>query len=239
MGISGSGTRGALSTVLCGVAIIAFGPIAAGARQTGRVTGQVTTVASAPLPLLEVTTNQEVCGQTVPDEALLVDAAGGLANAVVTLVGLPARDQETVPVVSNEGCRFRPRVLVLRPGGEVQVTSADQVLHTSHAYADDDRSLFNVAIPMPGITITRQITGKGIIRLVCDTHTWMRGYIVATDDRSVVTASDGSFIVEDVPPGTYEVRVWHERLASPPQTVTVAAGASAPVTVAMTETTGP
>jgi hypothetical protein len=57
----------------------------------------------------------------------------------------------------------------------------------------------------------------------------MRGWIVVTDDVAAVTGPDGRFTLSDVPPGTYQLRVWHEALKAADRTVTVVAGK--PVTV--------
>ena len=50
----------------------------------------------------------------------------------------------------------------------------------------------------------------------------MRGFVMASVDRAVVSAADGSFRIEDVPPGTYELRIWHEQLGVASHAVTVA-----------------
>ena len=224
---------GPLIALGCGVWLLAAA--AAALPQSGTVAGRVSTSVAAPVELLMVTTNQDVCGLTVPDESLIVGADGGLANAVVTVVGLAPAGGPPPIVVSNEGCRFVPRVQVSQPGGQLDVTSADDVLHTSHAYAEDGRSLFNVAIPMAGLTIARQLTARGVVRLACDTHTWMRGFVVASLDRATVTAIDGAFRIEGVPPGTYELRFWHERLVAASQMVTMTAGGVVEVGVDMQE----
>ena len=62
------------------------------------------------------------------------------------------------------------------------------------------------------------------MRVGCSTHQWMRGWIIATDEQSAVTGADGTFTLADVPPGTYQLRVWHEALKATTQTVTVTAG---------------
>jgi plastocyanin len=175
--------------------------------------------------------DQAICGHQVADESLMVDQAGGVAHAVAILAGVTA-GSSTGPAVVNHECRFVPHVQVAAPGAKLTVTSDDKTLHTTHAYAEDGRSLFNIAIPFPGLTITRPIERAKVVRLACDTHPWMRGFIVVTGERAVVTGSDGRFQFDEVPAGTYEIRVWHERLTSPAQKVSVTSGGTAEVTFA-------
>ena len=77
---------------------------------------------------------------------------------------------------------------------------------------------------MPGITIKKPVAGPGLVRLVCNTHPWMRGYVHVTDDMAAVTGGDGRFTLTDVPAGTYELRIWHETLKGVAQKVTVVGG---------------
>jgi len=231
MGVHGSGSRAAVAALI-GLATGLLLAMPGDAQIAGVIEGRLTTTVAAPTTSVPVSTDAAVCGSSVPDESLVVDPAGGVAHAVVTVVGVPALGPTGPITVANRGCRFVPRVQTARPGDEIAVTSEDDTLHTTHAYATGERSLFNVAIPMPGLTVTRTLATDGVVRLACDTHTWMRGYVVAGRDRAVVTAADGTFRVEGVPPGTYEIRFWHERLGTSPQRVTVAAGET--VTVAAT-----
>ena len=48
--------------------------------------------------------------------------------------------------------------------------------------------------------------------------------IIVTDDAGAVSGADGRFRIDDVPPGTYELRVWHEALKGAPRRITVVAG---------------
>ena len=54
--------------------------------QTGSITGTITTMAKGAAPL-RVTIDQNVCGNELPDEAIVVDAQGRLANSVISVVG--------------------------------------------------------------------------------------------------------------------------------------------------------
>ncbi|MBI4475877.1 MAG: hypothetical protein HY654_01820 [Acidobacteria bacterium] len=190
----------------------------------------MTTAKTTPLNPIKVTINENICGKTQPDESILVGPAGGLAFGIVTLTGTKANHPNTI-TVSNEQCRFAPRVQLASAVASLRITSADPILHTTHAYADDERTLFNVALPMPSVSFTRRLQSARIVRLACDSHPWMRGFVILTGEIGAVTGRDGAFTLADVPAGVYELRFWHERLSAPAQRVTVAAGGTTEVMI--------
>lgn len=213
------------STLMLGLALGAT-PAAA---QTGSVTGTVRTAAKGLAPI-RVTIDQKICGNELPDEAILVDAQGRLANAVIELVGVK-RAAAAEAVVMNEQCRFSPRVQVVGLKANIRTGSKDAVLHTTQAQRENGRTLFNVALPVPGISITRPAGAAGTVRLSCNTHPWMRGWAIVTENAAAISGADGRFTIDQVPPGAYEVRVWHEALKSAPQTITVVAGKPTEITL--------
>lgn len=205
---------------MAAVLLLLFAAVAE--AQTGSVAGIITTGVKGAAPV-RVTIDQKICGSELQDEAVMVDAQGHLANVVVTLTALK-RAAAAEAVVINEKCKFAPRVQVVRPQANMRATSKDGVLHTTQAQTESGRTLFNVAIPVPGINITRPVAGAGVVRLSCNIHQWMRGWVIVTDEASAISRADGRFTIDGVPPGTYELRVWHEVLRGAPQKVTVAAG---------------
>ena len=212
---------GILGTLACAQVAVA---------QNGSVTGTIATSAKGTAPV-RVTIDQKVCGNELPDEAVAVDAQGHLANAVVILTGVkrPATDA----VITNEKCRFAPRVQLARPNAPIRTTSKDPILHTTQAQLENGRTLFNVALPVPGLNVSKTIGGPGMVRLSCNTHPWMRGWVIVTDEAAAISGADGTFSIENVPPGTYELRVWHESLKAAPQKITVAAGKPTALSIAL------
>ena len=192
------------------------------AAQTGSITGTITTNAKGSAPV-RVTIDQKVCGNELPDDAIVVDSQGRVANVVVILTGVK-RAAAGEPLVMNERCRFAPRVQLARPNASVRTTSKDPVLHTTQAQSENGRTIFNVALPVPGINISKPIGAAGTVRLNCNTHPWMRGWVIVTDDAAAISGADGKFTLDNIPPGTYELRVWHEALKGAPQKITVVAG---------------
>jgi len=57
----------------------------------------------------------------------------------------------------------------------------------------------------------------------CDVHGWMNAWVGVLDHPYyAVTSADGSFSLKGLPPGTYTIEAWHEKLGTQTQTVTVA-----------------
>ena len=217
---------GLLALVAGVLAAAASSPAAgwAGGQGTGAIAGRVT-VMDAPEPrMVEVTADQAVCGEEVEDRAVVVDGSGGLTNAVILVAGVPWGDARPEPVIDNAGCHFVPRVQVAPTRSVLKVRSADDVLHTTHAYDDRQRTLFNIAIPFPGLEIERPLRRPGPVRVECDSHGWMRGWIYVSDDVGTVTGAGGRYELTGIPPGVYDLTVWHERYDSVTRQVTVTAG---------------
>lgn len=213
------------------IAFLAYVPLVS--QGPGSITGVIATKAAGSRPV-RVTIDQKVCGHELQDEAIVVDAAGHLANAIVTLTGVKApAGNASASGVMNEKCRFSPHVQIVRPNAMITTSSVDPILHTTNAQNETGKALFNVAVPVPGIKINKPVNGAGIVRLSCNTHPWMKGWVVVTDEATAISGADGSFTLNDVPPGTYELRIWHESLKGATQKVTVVSGQAAKVTFEM------
>jgi plastocyanin len=179
------------------------------------------------------------CGSTVPDERLVVGPGGALRYAVVHVLDITTgkpivRDQ---PVAfDNVKCAFVPHVLTASVGQTLEIHNADPFMHDAHAWLGT-QTLFNVGI-LPGHTKREPLTEAGLIHINCNVrHTWMHAYLfVADDPYHTVTGPDGRFVLNEVPPGTYKVRVWHELLGSVESPVTVERGKTATVNLALPAT---
>ena len=218
---------GLLLAVMSGVGafVLAGGVrLQGGAQSTGTISGIVTTDHPPLSSTVAVNADQAVCGDTVPNQEIIVDAAGHVANAVVRVAGVAWPADVTQPTIHNAGCQFVPHVQIAPTRSQLEITSEDDTLHSTHAYDDRNRTDFNIAMPFAGMNVTRPLRRPGVVRVECDSHAWMRGWIVVSNELGAVSGIEGTFTIEGVPAGTHELSIWHERLGGQPETVTVTAG---------------
>jgi hypothetical protein len=106
----------------------------------------------------------------------------------------------------------------------LEVVNSDPVLHNTHGF-QESRTVFNLALPNKGQRIKQTLRRAGVIEVMCDSHDWMNGWVVVLDHSYfAITGQDGTYEIPDVPPGTYKLTAWHEKLGRQQQQVTVAAG---------------
>lgn len=193
----------------------------------GDVTGVVRYSGGAPaVPPLRVTKDQSTCGDAVPDDSLAV-SGGLLSNAIVSISAIPGvRPQPTTVVLDQQRCRFVPRVLTAPVGSTVEIANSDPILHNAHGWSGK-ATVFNVPQSVAGQRAPKQLRKPGLVKVGCDVHAWMSAWIWVAEGPAAVTAPDGSFRLAGVPPGTYTVKVWHERLGEQTAPVTVPAAGDA------------
>jgi hypothetical protein len=193
----------------------------------GTIAGVITYAGTPPAPeRLEITKDLDICGISPQyDQSLLVGKSGGVANAVVALTDI-SRGAPLVPMHAVEfdqiGCEYRPRVLAFPAGSTVQIVNSDGILHNVHTQSTINPPI-NVAQPGFKRVIEVTVASPELISVSCDVHNWMQGWwYVAANPYYALTGADGRYELNNVPPGTYTLRVWQERLGTVNKKVTVA-----------------
>ncbi len=199
----------------------------------GSLKGKVTFTGSPPaITSLTVTKNKDHCGASVVNETFLLGPEGGVKNVVVLVEGVSqgkAFVEETYEL-DNKDCRFVPHVQVVPAREKLEILNSDPILHNTHAFLGT-ATVFNLALPLQDQKVTKRMKRPGVLSVKCDAgHTWMSAYIVVVDNPYYfVTDESGSFEITDIPPGTYQVKAWHEELGTEVKEVEVAGGAAATV----------
>ncbi|MYA29393.1 MAG: carboxypeptidase regulatory-like domain-containing protein [Nitrospira sp. SB0666_bin_27] len=164
----------------------------------------------------------------------LVNEQGRVMNVVVLLEGVKEGKpfSLSVPRVEARDCRFSPFTTVVRSGHGIEVVNMDPVMHDIQAYetstAMGTRVLFNSPLPFnqrhrrgdlhathdhkPGSSLVRQFQlskKRRTFVMQCGFHAYMQSWAIAVDNPYyVLTDENGRFTIEDVPPGTYDLRAW-------------------------------
>ena len=213
-----------LVTVALGICAGA-GATAADYRETpgiagGRIRGAVRLAGAAPkLPAMPTGKDEAVCGKEQPTPRLVVSKDMGVANTVVYLESVASGKPfaRTEALMDQKGCRYDPHVLIVPKSPALGISNSDSVLHNVHACTSDAarKTLFNIAQPLIGQRTPiapEKLATPGIYALSCEAgHPWMSGYlVVAAHPYYAVTGADGSFAIDEVPPGKYTLRMWHE-----------------------------
>ena len=180
---------------------------------------------------LKVNKDTEKCGTEATIEKVVVGGNKGLANAVASV---PAAKGAKVAkgVIDQKGCKFVPHVVVMAPG-EIEIKNSDDILHNIHTYSTANPAI-NKAQPKFKKTMTEKFDKPEIIKITCDVHSWMLGWVAVMPHPFFgVTGDNGTTKIDNVPPGKHTVEVWHETLGKQTKDVEVKAGQTAKVSFEM------
>ena len=131
--------------------------------------------------------------------------------------------------IDQKDCMYTPRIQGVMEGQEIDIKNGDATLHNVHAKKGAD-SLFNQAQPKGSPVITKEWDDNAVIKFTCDVHPWMRGFVVIHDNPFfAVSKEDGTFTIDKVPVGKYEVEAWHSQFGVKKGSVEVAEGKTAEV----------
>ena len=146
------------------------------------------------------------------------------ADAVVYVAAIPGK---TFPApkeharMDQANLVFTPHVLPVLVGTTVDFQNSDAVLHnvlTPDACADK----FNLGTWPKGETRSYTFKRECVASLLCKVHAEMEAFVVVCPTPYfAVTKPDGSYVIPDVPDGSYTVKVWHPKLKATEKAVTV------------------
>lgn len=200
----------------------------------GSVEGVIHFRGKVPTKKILPTKDTATCGAPREDPMIRVGADQAVESAVVYLVDVASGkawpEAGKPPELNNRNCRFEPEVQVI-PTGPLDVVNLDPVLHNTHGYLGR-RTAFNLALPNQGQRIPAELPRAGAVRVDCDAHGWMEGWIYVVDNPYyAVTTADGKFSITDVPPGDYTLVAVQPFTGPMEMPVTVTGGQSTPLEI--------
>lgn len=189
--------------------------------------------APPPIRRMLITKENAVCGDGYREVEEVSVSNGALRDVVVFVESIGRGKPWHVPeggyVIDQKGCAFHPYVSVVPQGAELLILNSDPVLHNIHGHeviGRASRTLFNIAQPKfrPRVTRTIRTTQGKVVRIECDAHNWMLGWLFVTDSPyAAVVGKDGHFTIDHIPPGKYTLKAWHPVLGVRETEITVSA----------------
>jgi plastocyanin len=220
-GGSGSASRGAVKTEdsaggtidLGGSgysvrALSASGTLAGVIKLTGRSAADTMTVAKA----------REACGMR--GRASSVTDTSSLANTVVWIAD--PKSGKPLPIekrteLSSDDCMLDPVAQAVVVGTTVNVFNDDKALHRlifTHVGQHDTLTVMPFFNTGQVVASERLAKEPGVVAVQCANHHWMQAYVVVLDHPYFdVTGDDGSFKIDSIAPGTYDVMIWRPGMA--------------------------
>jgi plastocyanin len=173
-------------------------------------------------------------------------AAGGRIEGTVKATSLASNADAVVYVVQDAGpftpsakpadmdqrnMQFVPHVLPIVAGTTVRFLNSDP---TSHNVFSPDREKYDLGTWPQGQSKTHTFAAcpkaPCVYVQLCRIHPEMEAYVVVLQNPFfAVTGADGKFSIDNVPPGSYALAVWHAKGKAQPKPVTVDGAKSAVV----------
>lgn len=199
--------------------------------EAGVIKGKVTFEGDLPEDAIEkiaITKNPDVCGEGYREVVWIDVKDKALRGTFVFLDKVAQGKKWAMPESGNfmilqKGCRFHPWAQVIKPGPIIiRHSDGEGVLHNINTREiigvekgkNMKRTLFNFGQPEPGDILKNLKPRRShYIAINCEAHNFMFGFMMAPKHPyAVVVADDGSYTIDNVPPGDYTLKSWHPRL---------------------------
>jgi hypothetical protein len=198
------------------------GPVANGGAVEGSIVWP-----DAPRAPDRIPAGRAGCPREIPNRTLTLGAGHAVANAVVYLEDItrgrltlgrtwpypPTRLHQIGGALEWRECRLRPHLQLAAPlGATLSMTSADERLTLAGTRVDIGHSepVFTATLGAPGAARDIQLTRDGFVEVRAESGAGGGWIVVAPHPYYVVSDERGHFVLEEIPPGTYTMVVWHE-----------------------------
>jgi len=126
----------------------------------------------------------------------------------------------TLQVVTQRDAVFRPHVLPVVAGTTVEWPNKDEIFH--NVFSMSESNPFDLGLYKDPDLKKVQFQNAGRVDVFCSIHSKMSCVVLVLDNPFFASAdSSGQFKIENVPPGKYRLRAWHERLPAQSREIVV------------------
>ena len=138
------------------------------------------------------------------------------------------------PVIDQKGLMFSPHIVAVQQGTTVEFLNSDKVAHNVFwiSVGGNKKLGHNLGTWPQGEKRPFKFDNPGAVPLLCNVHPEMSGYVVVSPTPYfAVTDKSGSYKIDNVPDGSYNVTAWHEGSKNQSKPVTVAGEGKADFTL--------
>ena len=175
-------------------------------------------------------------GRRLKDASEAVVWLNPVAGATVET---PTQDPTKIPQLVQKDKSFQPSLVVIPVGGKVEFPNRDPFFHNVFSLFEGKR--FDLGLYESGTTRFVQFDKPGISYIFCNIHAQMSAVIVAVaTPYYAISNARGEVSIANVPPGRYELQVFHtsvapEILKALDREITIAPGDTSLGTLSLTE----
>jgi plastocyanin len=221
------------------VLVLNFGSALYGqeATKAGEIRGKITITKSddelQKAPMIDRYSTHRLAPPTSAGAAMSSSAVKLSEKAVVYLESQTSKVQSyqppaAHPILDQRDLTFHPQVLPILVGTTVDFPNKDNLFHNVFSYSSPKE--FDLGRYPTGDSKSVRFDKAGIVRVYCDIHSHMNATILVLDNPFFAVPDDGgSFVIKNIPNGTYMVRLWYGRELAASQSVTIKNGESVPV----------
>ena len=120
--------------------------------------------------------------------------------------------------------RFLPQFQVVPRASTLEMVNSDTIAHNTHVFSRGE-TVFNVALPLRGVTVRKVLAGDGIFDVRCDMHPWMRAWVFVPPSRHHAVVDQPTTVrFTDIAPGEYVLHDWQPGRPENARLVRLAAG---------------
>ena len=153
---------------------------------------------------------------------------------VDTIPGKTSPPPSEEPIMSQKNLAFVPHILVVQQGTTVQFLNDDNEQHNVFwpSVGGNKRAAHNVGTWPQGQKRPYKFEQSGVAPLFCNIHAEMSGFIIVSPTPYFAqTDAAGSYKIDNVPDGKYNVVAWHEGMKPQAKPVSVAGTGKADFTL--------
>jgi plastocyanin len=134
----------------------------------------------------------------------------GVVVSLAPITKVPNHLTDAHATMRQKDKTFLPHILAIAAGTYVDFPNDDPIFH--NAFSSYNGQLFDLSLYPPGSSKSVRFSREGIVRVFCNIHAAMSAVIVVLPTPYFsTTGRDGAYQIPNVPPGEYQMTVFHER----------------------------